>query len=453
MNWNAKYALLIGISTISTWLSGLLVKKFIKYGRMILAICILINLGILIFFKYFNFLIINANLVLEKLGFKLVSNPYDIMLPVGISFYTFQAIGYIIDVYRKEIEPEKNLFKYALFVSFFPQLVAGPIERSKNLLIQIQQIPDKAKLQYNRITNGLIYMLYGLFLKMVVSDRIALMVDTVFPKYRMYGGVELIVAAVGFSIQIYCDFSSYSTIAIGASEVLGIKLMENFETPYFSASIKEFWQRWHISLSSWLRDYIYIPLGGNRNGKVRKNINLLVTFLISGFWHGANWNYVVWGGYHALCQIIGESTKKIRRKIYQTIGFNIHSISFKIYSIILTFILVTIGWVFFRVENVSMAIEYLCGIITRWNPWAISDGTLWKIGLQHYEWMILIISMVIMFLVDLVRYKGKKRIDIFLEEQGTITKGMFITIMVLAIYVYGQYGAGYDAKQFIYFQF
>ena len=213
-------------------------------------------------FKYSGFILDSLNVVLRESGIRVLEMPFDIVLPVGISFYTFQALSYTMDVYRGDISAEKNILKYALFVSFFPQLVAGPIERSINLISQINEMP-RTKINYERIVNGLIIMVWGFFLKLVIADRIAILVNTVFDRYYMYGTVELVAAAMGFALQIYCDFSSYSTIAIGASQIMGITLMENFNVPYFSRSIKEFWRRWHISLSTWFKDYLYIPLGGN----------------------------------------------------------------------------------------------------------------------------------------------------------------------------------------------
>lgn len=304
MSWNPKYALLILTSTLLTWITGLGVARFRKssikrslfWQKVCIAGCFAVNLGILIFFKYFDFLLENINALIGRAGLEMVRKPFDVILPVGISFYTFQALSYIVDVYRGEVEAEKNVAKYALFVSFFPQLVAGPIERTGNLLKQINHIGNKKILDYNRITNGLVYMLYGYFIKLVIADRIATMVDTVFDSWYLYGTVELVAGAIGFAIQIYCDFSSYSIIAIGAAEVLGFELMENFNAPYYAGSIKEFWRRWHISLSTWFRDYLYIPLGGNRCSKMRKYFNLMITFFASGLWHGANWTFFAWGG-------------------------------------------------------------------------------------------------------------------------------------------------------------
>lgn len=317
MGWNPKYALLIAFSTVVTYFSGIFIekinnrisdknetdeeyKKAIRQKKQVVAVSFTVNLLILVFFKYFDFLLGNINGILSRFGISIVEKPFDVLLPVGISFYTFQALSYTMDVYRNEIKAEKNILKYALFVSFFPQLVAGPIERSKNLLKQIETVHTFDLWNYERITKGLTVMLWGFFQKMVIADRIAILVDNVYDKYWLYGSSALILATILFAFQIYCDFGSYSNIAIGAAEVMGFSLMENFDTPYFSTSIKEFWRRWHISLSTWFRDYLYIPLGGNRKGTFRKYLNLIITFLVSGLWHGASWSFIVWGDTRSL---------------------------------------------------------------------------------------------------------------------------------------------------------
>lgn len=454
MGWNATYALLIAASTVTTYGAAILISKIPEKKKLFVGLCIAFNLAILFLFKYFNFFLENINFIVQKTGRPGIENPFYFMLPVGISFYTFQALGYIIDVYRGEIEPESNLFKYALFVSFFPQLVAGPIERSKNLLEQINNIDKLCKLNFERIVNGLIYMLYGFFLKMVIADRVSIMVDTVFNNHNSYGGVELLCAALGFTLQIYCDFSSYSTIAIGAAEVMGFSLMENFNAPYHATSIADYWRRWHISLSTWFRDYVYIPLGGNRCSKARKNFNLTITFLISGLWHGANWTYIIWGMYHAALQIIGSTIKPFREKTLSAIGFNIKSRSFLFYQRVVTFIFITIGFVIFRASSLRSAVSYLYHMVTNWNPWGLIDGeTLYSFGLDRAEWAILLVSCFIVFLVDSIRVKTSLRIDQYLVKQGAFTRCAFVVILFMMIFVYGIYGAGYDAQQFIYFQF
>lgn len=300
MCWNAKYALLLFTSTLITYISGILIdranklqnkKKSVFWKKTWVVLSFLSNLSILALFKYSVFLIDGANAILEK--FQIQIPVFDLVLPVGISFYTFQALSYTMDIYRNEVTAEKNLAKYALFVSFFPQLVAGPIERSKNLLLQIN---ERHKFDYENVKDGFLLILWGFFQKIVIADRVAILVNEVYGNYENYGGFQLIVATIFFAIQIYCDFSGYSDIAIGTAQMMGFRLMKNFKQPYFSQSVAEFWRRWHISLSTWFKDYLYIPLGGNKNGKLKKYFNLMIVFLISGLWHGANWTFVGWGG-------------------------------------------------------------------------------------------------------------------------------------------------------------
>lgn len=303
MSWNPKYIFLILTTIIITYFSGIGISKAHKKGSIIekkffATVSIALNLMILFFFKYFDFAIDSINRSLQMGDFKLLNPTFDVLLPVGISFYTFQALSYTMDVYRDEnFKVERHFGRYALFVTFFPQLVAGPIERSKNLLSQFY---EEHYFDYQRVKNGLLLMIWGLFQKIVIADRAAIVVNTVYNNLTAYTGFEVIVATMFFAVQVYCDFCGYSDIAIGASRVMGFNLMTNFRQPYFSQSIKEFWRRWHISLSTWFRDYVYIPLGGSRCSKIKKYRNLMITFLVSGLWHGANWTYVVWGGARTL---------------------------------------------------------------------------------------------------------------------------------------------------------
>lgn len=290
MCWNAKYALLILASTIVTYISGILIDKVKNQTllkKSVVTASFVINLGILFYFKYINFMLVIFTRIFAKLHIQLNTPVFDIILPVGISFYTFQALSYTMDVYRGEIKAEKNFFRYALFVSFFPQLVAGPIERSKNLLKQLS-VPQK--FSFENMREGLLLMLWGYYLKLVLADRIAIFVDTVYGDYKTYPGMYLIVATMLFAVQIYCDFAGYSTIAMGTAKVLGVELMENFNAPYLSTSVAEFWRKWHISLTSWFKDYLYIPLGGSRKGKLRKYLNKMIVFLVSGLWHGQDFH-------------------------------------------------------------------------------------------------------------------------------------------------------------------
>lgn len=455
MCWNAKYALLLLASTVVTWLCGWPVHAAKKpvLRRLALALCLFVNLGILFFFKYSDFVIANLNRILQMLHLQSLDKGFDVLLPVGISFYTFQALGYTIDVYRGKVEPERNILRYALFVSFFPQLVAGPIERSGSLLGQMRELEKKKLWNYGNVVSGLTLMAWGMFVKMVIADRVAILVDTVFGAYYLYGTTALVTAAVGFAIQIYCDFMGYSTIAIGAARVMGFQLMENFETPYFARSIGGFWKRWHISLSTWFRDYLYIPLGGNRCSKPRKYVNLMVTMAVSGLWHGASWNYVLWGLLHGAYQIAGDMTARWRVKLYDALHTKKESFSFRLAQTLSTFVLVDIAWIFFRSGSVSHAFRFCRRLVTRWDPWNLFNGHIYTLGLDRPECNILMTSLAALFLVDLIRYKKKQEISAFLQEQCIWFRWGVMIALIAAILVFGIYGIHFDSAQFIYFQF
>lgn len=462
MSWNPKYALLIAISTLITYLSGVGIQRAEKiqnanasrtYKKWIVAGSFIVNLSILVFFKYFDFILANINILLSKVGFGIINKPFDVLLPVGISFYTFQALSYTVDVYRGDVKAEKNIFKYALFVSFFPQLVAGPIERSKNLLTQIEDVDEFNLWNYDRVTKGLILMLWGFFQKMVIADRVAILVDTVYDRYWLYGSTALIIATMLFGIQIYCDFASYSNIAIGAAEVMGFSLMENFNTPYFSLSVKEFWRRWHISLSTWFRDYLYIPLGGSKKGKIRKYVNTMIVFLVSGLWHGASWNFVAWGGLHGLYQVMSDITYSFREKIKNRFCVKTESFSYKLGQILITFVLVDFAWLFFRANSLKNSIEIIYRILTHSDLWTLFDETVYTWGLDQKEFRMVFFGLLILLFVDLIRRFWKKRIDIFLSEQCLWFRWAVLLLLLFSCVIFGIYGQGYDASQFIYFQF
>lgn len=458
MSWNARYALLIAASTLITYVSGIAIERYRDSGRTgrrltVLFSCLGINLGILLFFKYGNFLIASLDRGLELLHIGSVDQRFYFLLPVGISFYTFQALGYTIDVYRGDVRAETNLIRYALFVSFFPQLVAGPIERSKNLLSQMQNIAEIKLWNARRVTSGTILMIWGFFVKMVIADRAAVLVNTVFDNYRMYGSTQLILAAVFFALQIYCDFGSYSLIAIGAAKIMGFELMENFNTPYFACSIRDFWSRWHISLSTWFRDYLYIPLGGNRRGRVRKSVNIMIVFLASGLWHGADWSYVVWGGIHGAYQVIGDYLASFREKCIRKLRVNTACFSWKFLQTAVTFILVVFAWIFFRADSIGDALQYIRRIWVRPTPWVLFNGEIFTLGLDRPEMNILLVSICMLGLVDLVRYRKKMTLDVFLMQQNLWFRGGIMIGLVVLIFVCGKYGVGFDPQQFIYFQF
>jgi len=462
MSWNPEYALLIACSTLVTYVSGRQLASLKKVPqspktavcqKWVVALCLAVNLGILVFFKYSDFILNNFNHMLGILGVSQVRRKFDILLPVGISFYTFQALGYTIDVYRGKVEAEKNLLRYALFVSFFPQLVAGPIERSGNLIAQLNHVEDIRLWNYERITGGAVLMLWGLFQKMVIADRAAFFVDTVYNGYWRYGSIELILATVLFAVQIYCDFASYSLIAVGAARVMGIRLMENFDTPYFARSVKEFWRRWHVSLSSWFRDYLYIPLGGSRCSKLCCYRNIMITFLVSGLWHGASWSFVVWGGLHGAYQVIGDRLRPVKMRIEDRLKIKRDCFSYKLGQVLTTFGLVNVAWVFFRAASLKEAFFILGRIVTGWNPWVLSDQSLYQLGLDVTEVHILAVSLLALFLVDQMKYKTGKTLDLFLREQLLWFRWLVLFTLLFGIIIYGIYGPAFSAAAFIYFQF
>lgn len=453
MSWSVKYALLLLFVTLSTYVGARLIEDG-KHKKSWFGASIVCTMGILGFFKYANFFWDNLALFLGKMGIGVGVHTFSILLPVGISFYTFQALGYIIDVYRREIPAEKNLLKYMLFIAFFPQLLAGPIARTGNLLNQIQHNDDKAKPDIKKIGNGLVYMLYGFFLKLVLTDNLMVYVDEVFNHYRYYGSVELLLGAVGFGLQIYGDFSSYSIIAVGAAEAFGFQLIENFESPYFACSIQEFWRRWHISLSTWFRDYVYFPLGGSRCSKLKSYRNLMVTFLVSGLWHGADWSFVLWGGIHGVYQIIGKEIKGLKQRIYTGVGINVNGICYKIGQIITTFVLVDFAWIFFRADSIQDAFMYIKFMLTRKDFWVLTDGSLNSVGFANpTQGICVLIALLVLFLTDAIRYRQHLRIDSFLLSQGQLIRILGIVFFIVSIAVVGQYGGGYDESAFIYFQF
>lgn len=461
MRWNPLYVTLLFSCTFLTYLCGRLIENLKKReAKICFCICIFLNLGILGFFKYFQFGISILNRLLACIHIGEISWNHDILLPVGISFYTLQALGYLIDVYRGDIYAEKNFLRYALFVSFFPQLVAGPIERSKNLLVQLHT--PKA-FSYENLRKGALLVLYGLFLKMVIADRAAIIVDTVYQDSAAYPGFYVVVATILFSVQIYCDFYGYSTIARGSALLMGIRLMDNFNAPYYARSVKEFWRRWHISLSGWFRDYLYIPLGGNRKGKNRKRANLLIVFAVSGLWHGASLAFVFWGILNGVYQVIEdimeeikERTKKYRQKWRQMIGEEGEGteprFSGKLFQTIVTFLLVTFAWLFFRAGELEIAMKTLVNMF-RVNNWTILfDGSLYELGVGKNYMNVLLESIALLFTVDYHKYHGKDVADVFLR-QGWCFRVIGIMGLLFMILLYGCYGEMYDIQQFIYFQF
>ena len=458
MCWNPRYAVLMLISTVITYASGLLIslteqmedeRKRIHQKKVYVALSFVSNLSILFFFKYYDFAADSITRIMALANIRVQPPAFDIILPVGISFYTFQALSYTVDVYRKDVPAEKNFLKYALFVSFFPQLVAGPIERSKNLLLQIH---EKHVFDFERVRSGLLLMVYGYFQKVVLAEYLAIVVDNIYDHYTECTGFQLMIATVCFAFQIYCDFGSYSNIAIGAAKVMGFRLMDNFNTPYFAVSVSDFWRRWHISLSTWFKDYLYIPLGGNRKGKVRKWMNQMIVFLVSGLWHGASWHFVVWGGMNGAYQVIGEWLKPCRDRCMKLLKIDSSAASHRFLQMLITFFLVDISWVFFRApfKTALVILKIMAGGGSGY--WFTWGNNLKAMGLTLATRNVLIVSMLILLMVDVCKYKGIILIE-WLCKQGLWFRWLIYYCAIFGILIFGVYGPGYDASQFIYFQF
>lgn len=385
----------------------------------------------------------------SRIGVNIHFPNFDIVLPVGISFFIFQAIGYTIDVYRDEIQAEKNPFRYALFVSFFPQLVAGPIERSKNLLAQLRK---DSKFDIDNAKNGLLTMAYGLFMKIAVADNISAVIDPIFNSPGDYSGMIILFATILFAFQIYCDFNGYTQIAIGSARIIGFRLNQNFDSPYMGSSVKDFWHRWHISLTSWFKDYLYIPLGGSRKGKFRKQINTLVVFLCSGIWHGAAWHYVAWGGLNGLFSVLEDILKPIMKKFNRCLCINTEKWMFKFFQRAVTFILIDFTWLFFRAANCKTALLMLKKIVSDFRiEWLINfDFT--SVFNSSYELMTVLIPLFVIMVVDIIKYFGKD-VKVLIFDQQIVFRWIIYGTILLTILYWGLYGTGYEQTQFIYFQF
>ena len=392
-------------------------------------------LGVLFFFKYFNFVNQSVSEVLRLFAIQTHPITLKLLLPVGISFYTFQTLSYVIDVYRGEVPAEKHFGYYAAFISFFPQLVAGPIERTRNLLPQIKA---QHEFDYTQASYGLKLMAWGFFKKLCVADVLAVYVDAAYSSLRTQTGFALLFAIFGFTIQIYCDFSGYSDIAIGTAKLFGIELMTNFASPYFSCSIKEFWSRWHISLSTWFRDYVYIPLGGNRCGKLRHSANLLITFLVSGLWHGASWTFVIWGGIHGAAQIIENMFAKPLRQFRKT----------KAGHLLLwgtTFVFCSLAWTFFRADTFSDALYVISHALD-----GVTGGRRYfsnLIGLRSYEYIKIGGLVSILAFYDFMSLKTD--VIAWITGKNILLRWTTYTALIFIIFLFANIGN----NSFIYFQF
>ncbi|WP_106794563.1 MBOAT family protein [Aquimarina sp. Aq78] len=426
--WDWRFLSLIALSTLTDYFVGFRIyqsKDKLTQKRW-LWVSVLFNLGLLGFFKYYNFFIESWIDLSASVGYEFQNTwTLKVILPVGISFYTFQTLSYSIDIYRKKLKPTNDFIAFAAFVSFFPQLVAGPIERATNL---VPQFLKKRKFTYQNFSTGIKLMIWGFFLKLVVADRAAIYVDAVYNNIENHDGLSFVVATVLFAFQIYGDFAGYSLIAIGTSKLFGFDLMTNFRRPYFAASVSEFWTRWHISLSTWFRDYLYIPLGGNRVGKMRWLYNLFVTFLISGLWHGANWTFIAWGALNGLYLIAEVLVNRKNRR--------------GIINVLLTFILINFAWIFFRANSIDNAFYIIKTIFT--TPGRLYIGSGDDIAALLYA----ILAIGILLFVETKKEYFNALLSISKNKYEVVRLTGYAVVVFMILY-FGVFGK----SQFIYFQF
>lgn len=431
------YILILIFTIIIDYFAGIFIEGASGAKRKFFLICSLVaNIGVLSFFKYYNFLSQNLNFLFHSFGLT-TSVPYlQILLPIGLSFHTFQAMSYTIEVYRGHEAAEKNFGIYSLYVMFYPQLVAGPIERPQNLLHQFR---TKYPFDYDRIADGLKMILWGFFKKIVIADRLAIYVNATYNHPQEHTGLTLTLATFFFAFQIYCDFSGYSDIAIGSAKVMGFKLMTNFNRPYFAKNISEFWKRWHISLSTWFRDYLYISLGGNRVAVPRWYFNLFIVFLISGLWHGANWTYVLWGAINGFYLVFAIITHQLRSKLDKLTGLSKNPKLHKAFNIIITFLLSCFAWIFFRANNIDDAFLIIKKVFTFKGPLFIQNPSM-----VIYSFT----GIFILLFVDMKKeyYKGSFS---FFNHQNWWVRNLSYATLVIIILLMGVF----DGGQFIYFQF
>lgn len=436
MAFEPKYILLCIYIIGLDYFTGLLLARLTgRKKTAVLVLSLILSFLPLFFYKYFDFFSLSAARFGEFFGLSYSPKLLNLMLPVGISFLTFQSFGYCFDVYRGNQAPERRPHIFALFVMFFPQLVAGPIERSGNLLAQFDEVH---RFDGENLSFGLRRMLWGMFKKMVVADQLAMVVNAVYNNPTAHGGGAFLLATVFFAFQIYCDFSGYSDIAIGAARILGFRLMENFRTPYFSLSVPEFWRRWHISLSSWFRDYLYFPMGGSRCKPARRDLNLLVTFGVSGLWHGAGFNFVIWGLLNGIYQVIGLHTKKLRDRLWQ-----LSRLSFlrPALALISTFCLICITWVFFRANSLSDALYILKGMALSPIDGILSTGKLSETAIGLF-------AVFVLLAVDFLSTRENALRRAF-ERHAALRWAAYLLLCILILGL----GVSANEAQFIYFQF
>ncbi len=440
--------LVIIAGIIISYTAGRLIQRSPGNKKTILAGTILALVGSLCYFKYTVLLgatIRNIQeLVRGSSDFRLES----ILIPLGISYFLLQMIGYVVDVYKGEADANCSIVNYALFVSFFPTVVSGPIERAGNMIPQYENLPG---FDEDNIRKGILQIIWGFFLKMIVADRLGVIVSTVNADPATYKGTVVLIAVLMYALQIYTDFGGYSSIAIGSARVLGIKVMDNFNSPFLSTSVAELWRRWHISLSTWFRDYVYIPLGGNRKGTARKYLNLLITFFVSGLWHGAVWTYAVWGLINGIFQVLGMILMPIRNKIVEVLHIDREAFSHRLLKAVFTFFLFSFALIFFGKDTFAQAVLIIKNMWL-FTPWVLTDGSLYTLGLDRPAFNLMLLGLMLMVIADIAKYRGVSIPEVISRQSLWIRWCIYIGALVL-ITVCGVWGHGYDATSFIYVQF
>lgn len=443
------YIVFLFFSIVTTFLFGLGINSVqkTKIKKFLLVLAILSNIGLLFFIKFYSYGTSALQLLLQKINITVAFPSFKIIFPLGISFYILQVVGYCIDIYRGKYNAERNLLKYALFVSFFPHIIQGPIARFDTIA---HQLMAPHKFEYNNFKFGLQLMLFGFFKKLVIADRVAILVNQVFNNYQEYAGLQFVIAAIAYSIQIYADFSGCVDICRGVSQCFGINLSHNFNHPYFATSVADFWRRWHISLSTWFRDYIYIPLGGNKKGIYRKYLNILIVFFVSGLWHGVGIHYMIWGFLHGFYQVIGYLLKPIKEKLIKKWNINTNVFSYRFTQQTITFLLITFAWIFFR-ANTMQAFYIIKSIFTTLNITALLPENIVKLGLSLPQLNVTIFSIIVLFIVSLLQEKISIRE--VLSKQNLWFRWSIYLLSLFFVLIYGVYGPGFSGQQFIYMQF
>lgn len=446
--FHAVYALYLLAATFTTYFCAIFIeRKFWGRRRLWLTACLVLDLGMLFFFKYFNFSMEIAARSLSLAGISAEAPFLRLLLPVGISFYLFQITGYLIDVYRGELKAEENPVDFALFASFFPGLTSGPIQRAGFMLPQYKEAHP---FDFGNMKSGAMQFLWGAFKKMVLADQLAILVNTAYINPAACSGIQLLFAAAAYSVQIYCDFSAYSDMAIGSAKIMGFDIPKNFDCPYFATSVKEFWRRWHISLSTWFRDYLYFPLGGSRRGKPRVYLNLMIVFIVSGLWHGAALNFAAWGMLHGLFQVAGYLSSPLRGKLRRFLRISEQSRLLTVLRCLFTFLLVTAAWVFFRAGSIQDAVYILCRIASIPFSGGFYPTNLTALGLSRARLLALFAFTALLFAADWG--ENKFHFTEKLNKSAALRFSVYF-VLIAAVLIFGYYGAGFNPQDFVYFKF